>query len=49
VIGRIELIIITANHALEINPKTKNGANTRVVSIGVTITVRIKMLLIQGQ
>ena len=49
VIGRIELMVITANHALGINPMTSSGIVTSAVSSGVIMTERKKMLLIHDQ
>ena len=49
VIGRIELIIITENHALDISLNENNGTNIMVVSIGVDTTVRKNIFLTNGQ
>jgi len=49
VIGRTELIIITANHAGDIVPSAKDGSNIRAVSIGVIATVRISIFLTYAQ
>ena len=49
VIGRTELMIITANHALVIRPKLNRGKKKSAVSNGVINTVKINILLTQDQ